>query len=200
MNPEPIPCCSCWTNRSGEEMVVLISTTALPSWSATLITADSSVRLLLIGARGATTVFPVGVTLIQCGANRIVAAAPTSPPTTALITTMASVPIRRRGFTERSTGIDVDLSNFRLETGAGIEQHAPAQPDHFFPDPGGQDDVLAAESRGRRPRDILLDLVAAQLRVLVMTLLRKHQFAEQGPDQVMVGRVENRDGDRRCVG
>src|ERR1700736_2004936 len=90
-------------NVSGEEMVVLISTTALPSWSATLITADSSVRLLLIGARGATT-FPVGVTLIQRGASRMVAAEPASAPTSAARTTMAMTPSRRRGLTGCSAG------------------------------------------------------------------------------------------------
>src|SRR6267378_7806424 len=89
--------------KSGDEIVVLISTTAFPSWSATLITADSSVRLFGIGASGATTL-PDGVTLIKRGASRMVAAEPASAPTTALITTMPRMPIRRRGATGFTTG------------------------------------------------------------------------------------------------
>src|SRR5438270_4783259 len=95
-------------------MVVLISTTAFPSWAATLITADSSVRVLLIGASGATTVLPVGVTLIKRGARKIVAPAPTSPPISALISTTGRIPIRRRGLTTGSTG------DGRGDTGSGV--------------------------------------------------------------------------------
>src|SRR3989442_12926303 len=91
---------------SGFEIVVLISTTALPSWSATLITADSSVTLLVMGANGPmpppTT--PLGATLIKREATRIVAAVPASAPTSALITTMPRIPIRRRGMAGFSTG------------------------------------------------------------------------------------------------
>src|SRR5437588_3113625 len=91
---------------SGFEMVVLISTTALPSWSATLITADSSVTLLVMGASGPmpplTT--PLGATLIKRGATRIVAAVPASAPTSALITTIPRIPIRRRGAAGLTTG------------------------------------------------------------------------------------------------
>src|SRR5947209_15869883 len=97
MKPEPMPCCSCCTNWSGDDTVVLISTTALPAWLATLITADSSVRLLLIGPSGATTVLPEGVTLMKRGASSTVTAAPTSAPTSALRMTTAIGLIPRRG-------------------------------------------------------------------------------------------------------
>src|SRR6266446_10932071 len=90
---------------SGDEIVVLISTTALPSWSATLITADSSVTLLVMGASGPMPpATPVGATLIKRGATRIVAAVPARAPTSALITTMPRIPIRRRGMAVFSTG------------------------------------------------------------------------------------------------
>src|SRR5437899_11478986 len=90
---------------SGDEMVVLISTTALPSWSATLMTADSSVTLLVMGASGPmpppTT---VGATLIKRGATRIVAAVPASAPTSALITMIPRMPMRRRGVAGLTAG------------------------------------------------------------------------------------------------
>src|SRR2546423_12875188 len=91
---------------SGDEIVVLISTTALPSWWATLITADSSVTLLVTGASGPMPPPPtlVGVTLIKRGATRMVAAVPARAPTSALITTIPSMPIRRRGVAGLSTG------------------------------------------------------------------------------------------------
>src|SRR2546423_6174283 len=84
---------------SGDEIVVLISTTALPSWSATLITADSSVTLLVTGASGPMPPPPtlVGVTLIKRGATRMVAAVPARAPTRALVTTIPSMAIPRRG-------------------------------------------------------------------------------------------------------
>src|SRR5205823_4449794 len=106
MKPEPIPCCSVWRIMSGDEIVVLISTTAFPSWSATLITADSSVTLLVMGASGPMPPppTPVGVTLIKRGATRIVAAVPARAPTSALITTIQRIPIRRRGVAGLSTG------------------------------------------------------------------------------------------------
>src|SRR5712692_6342232 len=91
-------------NMSGDEIVVLISTTAFPSWLATLITADSSVSVFVIGARGATTALPDGVTLIRRGASRMVAAEPARAPTSALVTTIPRMPIRRRGCTGFSTG------------------------------------------------------------------------------------------------
>src|SRR2546429_7584466 len=67
---------------SGDEIVVLISTTALPSWSATLITADSSVTLLGMGASGPMPPPPtvVGGTLIKRGATGMVAAVPAQAP------------------------------------------------------------------------------------------------------------------------
>src|SRR5207245_7361319 len=115
MNPDPIPCCSDWRIMSGDEIVVLISTTALPSWSATLITADSSVTLLVMGASGPmpppTT--PVGATLIKRGATRTVAAVPARAPTSALITTIQRIPIIRRGGAGLTTG--------RGDRGAGSE-------------------------------------------------------------------------------
>src|SRR5256884_8839951 len=84
---------------SGDEIVVLISTTALPSWSATLITADSSVTLLVMGASGPMPPppTPVGVTLIKRGATRIVAAVPGRGPAHALVPAVARVAIPRRG-------------------------------------------------------------------------------------------------------
>src|SRR2546430_7168637 len=84
---------------SGDEIVVLISTPALPSWSATLITADSSVTLLVMGASGPMPPPPtvVGVTLIKRGATRMVAAVPARAPTRPLITTIPRKPIPRRG-------------------------------------------------------------------------------------------------------
>src|ERR1700687_4611134 len=89
---------------SGELIVVLISTTAFPDWAATLITADSSVRLCVRGASGATTAVPEGVSLMNRGASRMVAAEPTRPPTIALISTVPRMPIRRRGCAGFSTG------------------------------------------------------------------------------------------------
>src|SRR6266567_2865428 len=110
MNPDPIPCCSDWRIMSGDEIVVLISTTDLPSWSATLITADSSVTLLVIGASGPMPLTtPVGATLIKRGATRIVAAVPAR----ALITTIPRMPIRRRGV--------AGLTDGRGDRGAGSE-------------------------------------------------------------------------------
>src|SRR5260370_26902668 len=91
-------------NMSGEETVVLISSTAFPSWLATLITADSSVSVFVIGASGATTALPDGVTLIRCGASDMVAAEPARAPTKALVTTIPRMPIRRRGGIGFSTG------------------------------------------------------------------------------------------------
>src|SRR2546423_5206481 len=85
---------------SGDEIVVLISTTALPSWSATLITADSSVTLLVMGASGPMPPPPtvVGVTLIKRGATRMVAAVPARAPPPALDTTNPPMPLPpRRG-------------------------------------------------------------------------------------------------------
>src|SRR2546428_3217890 len=105
MNPDPIPCCSDWRIMSGDEIVVLISTTDLPSWSATLITADSSVTLLVTGASGPMPLTtPVGATLIKRGATRMVAAVPARAPTSALITTIPRMPIRRRGVTGLTDG------------------------------------------------------------------------------------------------
>src|SRR2546425_2421414 len=99
---------------SGDEIVVLISTTALPSWSATLITADSSVTLLVMGASGPMPpATPVGATLIRRGATRIVAAVPARAPTSALITTIPRMPMRRRGVAGLTTG--------RGDRGAGSE-------------------------------------------------------------------------------
>ena len=98
MKPDPMPCCSCCRKVSADVMVVLISTTAFPSWLATLITADSSVSVLLIGASGATRLLPVGVTFIRRGATTMVAIEPASAPTMALRTTMPRMPRRRRGF------------------------------------------------------------------------------------------------------
>src|SRR4029077_18318039 len=95
---------SCWRNMSGEVIVVLISTTAFPACAATLITADSSVRLLVMGASGTTTAVPEGVTLISCGANRMVAAEPTRPPMMAVARATAMKPVRRRGRAGFSTG------------------------------------------------------------------------------------------------
>src|SRR3979411_605746 len=89
---------------SGEVIVVLISTTAFPAWAATVMTADSSVRLLVIGASGATTAVPEGVTLISRVASRIVPAQPTRPPSIAAARTMAMMPPRRRGCAGFSTG------------------------------------------------------------------------------------------------
>src|ERR1700737_4291363 len=92
-------------NISGDEIVVLISTTALPSWSATLITADSSVRLLVIGASPRPLpAIPDGAALIKRGATRMVAGDPANAPTSALITTIPRMPIRRRGGAGFSTG------------------------------------------------------------------------------------------------
>src|SRR2546423_12461304 len=84
---------------SGDEIVVLISTTALPSWSATLITADSSVTLLVMGASGPMPPPPtvVGVTLIKRGATRMVAAVPARAAPRAPVTTIPRVPLPPRG-------------------------------------------------------------------------------------------------------
>src|SRR2546430_17480972 len=83
---------------SGDEIVVLISTTALPSWSATLITADSSVTLLVMGASGPMPPPPtvVGVTLIKRGATSMVAAVPGTAPPRAPVTTIPHIPLPRR--------------------------------------------------------------------------------------------------------
>src|SRR5437762_14227199 len=104
MKPDPMPCCSCCRKVSADVMVVLISTTALPARLAALITADSSVSVLLIGASGATSALPVEVTLISRGATTMVATDPASAPTTALMATMPRMPWRRRGFGTGCTG------------------------------------------------------------------------------------------------
>src|SRR5919201_6442029 len=97
MNPDPIPCRSCWRKMSGDSDVVLISTTDFPSWAATLMMADSSVSVFVIGASGATTVLPDGVTLSRWGASRMVAAVPATAPTSALSRIMPSTHMPRRG-------------------------------------------------------------------------------------------------------
>src|SRR2546422_6720889 len=79
-------------------MVFLTWPTVFPAWGATLITADSSVSVLLIGASGATRVLPAGVTLIRREATTMVAIDPTRAPTTALMTMMPRMRNRRRGF------------------------------------------------------------------------------------------------------
>src|SRR5207302_1016828 len=149
MKPEPMPCRSCCRIISGEEIVVLISTTAFPSWSATLITADSSVRLFVIGA---STVLPDGVTLMKRGATRIVAAGGPAAdkghvrPSKRLERRAEELPAdaaSAEGF------VDIDLGHLALEARAGIEEHAPAQPDDPVPRPRRQDDVLAGEAGGR---------------------------------------------------
>src|ERR1700682_6076718 len=89
---------------SGELIVVFISTTAFPDGAATLITAYSSVRLFVMGASGATTAVPEGVSLMNRGASMMVAAEPTRPPTIALISTVPRIPTRRRGCAGFSTG------------------------------------------------------------------------------------------------
>src|SRR5260370_33905863 len=99
MKPEPIPCRSCSMNMSGDEIVVLISTTAFPSWLATLITADSSVSGFVIGASGATTALPDGVSLIRCGASDMVEAQPARAPPHGHLTTIATMPTQRLGDT-----------------------------------------------------------------------------------------------------
>src|SRR5438270_402707 len=141
---------------SGDEIVVLIPTTALPSWSATLITADSSVTLLVTGASGPMPPPPtvVGVTLIKRGATRIVAAVPARAPTSALITTIPSMPIRRRGVAGLSTG-----------TG----------------DRGGR---TVAPDPGR-----------GELGIAVVARRRQYPLATQGPHELVLGRIENRDRD-----
>src|SRR5438067_13056647 len=85
-------------------MVVLISTTDFPARLATLITADSSVNVLLIGASGATRVLPLGVTLISRGAATMVATESSSAPTAVLMTMIPWMPRRRRGFGTGCTG------------------------------------------------------------------------------------------------
>ena len=91
--------------------------------------------------------------------------------------------------------IDVDLRDFCLESGAGIEEDAPAQPHDLAGGAGRQDDVLAGESGGWRGRHVVLDLLLRQLRVVVVALLRQHQLAQQWPDEVMLGGIENLDRD-----
>src|SRR5207302_9463887 len=87
------------------------------------------------------------------------------------------------------------VGDFRLEAGAGIDEHGPAEPHDPPSDSRREDDVLAGEALGRSLGDVVLDLIASRLRVVVVTLLIQHQVAQQRPNQVVVRRVENGDRD-----
>jgi len=96
-------------------------------------------------------------------------------------------------------GIDVNLRDLSLETGARIEEHTPTEPYHLSRRSGRQNDVLASEPRTGRGRDIVLDLILGQLRMVVVALFIEHELAQQRANQVMLGGIENADRDiGRC--
>jgi len=82
---------------------------------------------------------------------------------------------------------DVELGDLALEARARIEEHDPAEA-HDVADlvPDGEDDVLAHERR-RNSREVALDLLARQLRmVLVVDLLAEVQLDQKGLDQRVI--------------
>lgn len=88
------------------------------------------------------------------------------------------------------SGVDIDLSDLGLQSGAGIEQHTPAEAHDFARYARRQDDVLATEARPRRIGDLTLDLVRRQLWMVIVALFVEHELAQQRPNQVEVRLVE----------
>src|SRR5919201_931594 len=91
--------------------------------------------------------------------------------------------------------IDIDFSHLRLESGARIEEHAPAEADDLAGGSRGQDHIFALKAGRRRSGNVVLDLVAGQLRMVKVPLLIEHELAKQRPHQVKIGRVERLDFD-----
>jgi hypothetical protein len=92
-------------------------------------------------------------------------------------------------------GIDVNLGDLGFETGAWVEEHAPTQPYDLAGRPSRQDDVLAGEPRPRCGRNVVLDLLLAELRMIVVPLFVDHELAQQWAHELVLSRIENADRD-----